>query len=80
MAKQSFQIDASNFEAVKSYIQHQFAWLSWWPTEEPEQAKAQFQRMQANPEQLTQWCEKWLNGGQWRQLKNAIRKSGPRSG
>jgi hypothetical protein len=79
MPKQSFAIDASNWEAVKAYIQEQFRTLSWWPTEEPDRAKEEFEAMQSNPDRLAEWCEKWLNGGQWRQLENAVRKSSGRA-
>lgn len=33
-------------------------------------SQAEFEAGQSLPEQVTQWCEKWLNGGQWRQLEN----------
>ncbi len=73
MAKRSFEIDASNFEAVKAYILRQFTQRSWWPAEGPEQAKEQFKTMQSDPQRFAQWCETWLDSGQWRQLKKALR-------
>lgn len=72
MSKQSFAIDASNIEAVKGYIRQQFEQRSWWPTEGPLQAKEDFERMQGSPEHVTEWCEKWLDGGQWRALEKAV--------
>jgi hypothetical protein len=75
MTKRSFDIDASNLAAVTAYILRQFDQLSWWPTEGPEQAKEEFRKMQGSPHELQQWCEKWLNGGQWRQLRNALRNN-----
>jgi hypothetical protein len=79
MIKRSFTIDASNSEQVKAYIRQQFATLSWWPTEEPARAKTEFEAMSSQPEQVAEWCAKWLNGGQWRQLENALRKTASRS-
>jgi hypothetical protein len=74
MTQRSFVIGPSNAEYVKAHIRQQFATLSWWPTEEPARAKAEFEAMQSSPERLAEWCETWLNGGQWRQLENAVRK------
>jgi hypothetical protein len=78
MIKRSFAIDASNSEQVRAYIRQQFATRSWWPAEEPARAKAEFEAMQSQPERLAEWCGKWLNGGQWRQLENALRKTASR--
>ena len=79
MPKQPLVIDASNWEAVKAHVREQFRTLSWWPTEEPDRAKAEFEAMQSDPEQLAEWCGRWLNGGQWRQLENAVRKASGRT-
>jgi hypothetical protein len=57
---------------VKAYLQRQFNQLSWWPTEQPWKAKEEFEVMHNTPERLTAWCEKWLDGGEWRKLKKAI--------
>ncbi|MGZ8219761.1 hypothetical protein [Methylomagnum sp.] len=72
MIRHSFTIDASNIEPAKAHIRQQFANLSWWPTEDPTTAKAEFEAMQSSPEQLTEWCHRWLYGGEWRQLENAV--------
>lgn len=72
MTRHSLTIDASNLEAAKAHIRQQFANLSWWPTEDPTTAQAEFEAMQASPEQLTEWCHRWLYGGEWRRLENAV--------
>lgn len=74
MTMRHLQIDSDTYEAVKAHIQQQFDTLSWWPTEEPEKAKQEYGIMSSNPAQLAYWCEKWLNGAQWRQLENDVRK------
>ncbi len=79
MTRRSFSIDTSNYEAVKAYIVEQFRTLSWWPTEAPERAKIEFEAMRSNPDRLAEWCEKWLNGDQWRQLEKAVHKNSRRA-
>lgn len=73
MSKPTFKIDDANMEAVKTYIRLQFSNLSWWPGEEPLQAKEEFDCLQNNSNALIGWCEKWLDSGQWRQLKIAMK-------
>jgi len=72
ISKRSFPIDPSNRQLVSDYIRQQFDQRSWWPAEGPAQAKDEFERMQSSAETLTDWCDKWLDGGQWRQLKAAV--------
>jgi hypothetical protein len=79
MPKPTFPIEAANLEVVKAYLQRQFNQLSWWPTEQPWKAKEEFEVMHNTPERLTAWYEKWLDGGEWRKLKEAIQKSKVRS-
>jgi hypothetical protein len=80
MAKHSFPIEASNLEAARSYILEQFDTKSWWPTQGPLQAKEEFEQLPATPEALLAWGEKWLDGSQWRQLKNAVEDTPPALG
>ena len=75
MSKQKFPIEESNMDAVKIYINQQFAHLSWWPAEEPAKAKEEFERLSNSPEAIAGWCEKWLDDGQWRKLNNATKKT-----
>lgn len=80
MTRHSFTIDASNFEQAKAHIRQRFANLSWWPTEDPTTAKAEFESMQSSPELLTEWCHRWLYGGEWRQLENAVAEQAAKAG
>jgi len=75
MTRASFTIDASNVDTVKNHIRQQFGRLSWWPTEGPAAAKEEFEHQQHSPEALVEWCEKWLDSGQWRKLKKAVKRA-----
>jgi hypothetical protein len=77
MSRQTFPINSSNLTAIKAYIRQQFDRLSWWPTQGTLQAKEEFERLPDTPEALVEWCEKWLDGGQWRQLKIAVQNAPP---
>lgn len=79
MSRASFPIDAANLDAARAYIRQQFERLSWWPTQEPHQAREEFEQLPDTPEALVRWCEKWLDGGQWRQLKIAVQDAPPKT-
>jgi hypothetical protein len=66
-------IDSSNIEAVRRYIRQQFEQRSWWPTEGPLQAQADFTALQGSPAGLTEWCSRWLSAAQRRALDKAVR-------
>ena len=74
MSKKLFPIDHQNIKAARDHIREQFAKKSWWPTEGPRQAEEEFESMKDRPETLAEWCTKWLDGSQWRQLKIAVDK------
>lgn len=79
MARASFSIDASNLDAAKAFIRQQFDQLSWWPAQGPHQARAEFDQLPDTADALTLWCEKWLDGGQWRQLRIAVQDTPSKS-
>ena len=74
MSKQTFPIDSSNLEEVRQHIRQQFENLSWWPTQGPMQAKNEFENMQSRADTLVEWCERWLDGSQWRHLKISVQQ------
>lgn len=76
MAKNTFPIDSDNQQVIRDYILRQFKTQSWWPTEGPLQAREEFDALDDSADALHAWCDKWLNGGQWRQLKVAVATSG----
>lgn len=75
MTKKMFPIDHENVAAARHYIAGELATKSWWPTEGPRQAEEEFERMKHQPATLAEWCAKWLNGSQWRQLRKAVERS-----
>ncbi|BBL77306.1 hypothetical protein [Methylomagnum ishizawai] len=75
MAGHIFDIDAANSEQVRAYILRQFATRPWWPAAEPARAQAEFEAAQSDPGRIAAWCGKWLDGGQWRLLGNALRRT-----
>jgi hypothetical protein len=75
MTKHTFAIDDANLKAVRDHINGEFGMKSWWPTEGPLQAKEEFAAAEESPEALAAWCDKWLDGSQWKQLKKAVDKA-----
>jgi hypothetical protein len=55
------------------YIAKQFAAHSWWPTEQPGEAKREFDLMKGNATALNVWCERWLDAGQCKKLEKELR-------
>lgn len=76
-SRSTVPIDGTNIEAAREYIRQQFAQRSWWPTEGPFQAQADFAAMQDTPPGLMAWCDKWLNAAQRQALDKAIRRASP---
>lgn len=75
MTKKTFLIDHANLAAVRNHIAGELATKSWWPTEGPRQAEEEFERMKHQPDMLAEWCSKWLNSSQWRQLRKGVETS-----
>ncbi len=75
MTKTTFPIDHENIAAVRNYIAGELATKSWWPTEGPRQAEEEFERMKHQVDSLADWCTRWLNSSQWRQLRKAVERS-----
>jgi hypothetical protein len=67
-------ITESEFVAARKYLQKQLEGYSWWPKEQPGQAREEFKVMKANVTALNVWCKKWLDSGQLRQLEKAIKR------
>lgn len=67
------QINPTDLERAQSYINRQFETRSWWPKEQPEQAKHEFKLMQNDAAALGVWCDKWLDAGQCRKLEQSIK-------
>ena len=76
MTKPAFAIEPAHVAPIKQHIRNKFAVLSWWPKEAPQEAKREFDQLPDAAESLSRWCEKWLNGSQWRELKKVIKPVG----
>ncbi|MGZ8160251.1 MAG: hypothetical protein ACXWT4_15775 [Methylobacter sp.] len=57
---------------ARDYIARQFAAHSWWPREQPGEAKREFDLMKDSAVSLNVWCEKWLDTGQCQKLKKNL--------
>jgi hypothetical protein len=55
------------------YIAKQFAAHGWWPREQPDEAKREFDLMKGSATALNLWCERWLDAGQGKKLEKALR-------
>jgi hypothetical protein len=73
--KHDMKITESDLEAARHYLQQQLETHSWWPKEQPGEARHEFTLMKANAVSLSVWCEKWLDSGQLRQLEKALKRS-----
>ena len=72
--KHNMKITESELEAARHYLQQQLETHSWWPKEQPGEARHEFTLMKANAISLNVWCEKWLDSGQWRLLEKALKR------
>jgi len=68
------KITETELDAARHYLQQQLETHSWWPKEQPGEARHEFTLMKANAISLNIWCEKWLDSGQWRLLAKALKR------
>ncbi|MGZ8182458.1 MAG: hypothetical protein ACXWT1_10895 [Methylobacter sp.] len=68
------KISETEFAAACQYLQQQLETHSWWPKEQPGEARREFTLMKTNAASLNVWCEKWLDAGQWRLLARALKR------
>jgi hypothetical protein len=69
------KLSENEWVTARSYIQQQLAAHSWWPKEQPGEARHDFILMQTNANTLSAWCEKWLDAGQMRLLAEVLKHS-----
>jgi hypothetical protein len=74
MKKHNIKITDTELEAACHYLQQQLETHTWWPKEQPGEAKHEFTLMKDNAISLNVWCERWLDSGQQRQLEKAIKR------
>lgn len=71
MAK-PINITETELAAARRYLQQQFDSHSWWPKEQPGEARREFDLMKGSATALNVWCGKWLDDGQLRLLEKAL--------
>ena len=77
MAKQRYVITEQDYPAVLRYVQYKLRNNLSWPSDDLLE-RNEFKKCR-DPVTLNVWCEKWLSGDQWQQLKTAARASRKRS-
>lgn len=74
MKKHEMKITETELEAARHYLQQQLETHTWWPKEQPGEAKHEFTLMKDNVISLNVWCERWLDSGQQRQLAKSLKR------
>lgn len=72
MTSKNIHIKETDVSKARDYIDRQFAAHSWWPTEQPGEAKREFELMKGSAAALNVWCERWLDAGQCKKLEKAL--------
>ncbi|HEY8036373.1 MAG TPA: hypothetical protein VIF37_12400 [Methylobacter sp.] len=73
MNSKKIDLTESDLSKACDYIVKQFAAHSWWPSEQPSEAKREFDLMKGCATALNVWCERWLDDGQCKKLEKEIR-------
>ncbi len=73
MTSKNINITEAELSKACDYIAQQFAAHSWWPKEQPGEAKREFDLMKSSVTALNVWCERWLDAGQCKKLEKALR-------
>jgi macrodomain Ter protein organizer (MatP/YcbG family) len=71
MARERYRVTKRDRSMVASYIERKLATDAYWV--ESEAARREFQGLSRDEVALNGWCEKWLSGEQWGQLKDSLR-------
>ena len=72
MNSKNIEITEKQLPQACHYISKQFAAHSWWPCEQPGEAKREFDLMKGSASALNIWCERWLNTQQCQKLAKEI--------
>ncbi|MGZ4955657.1 MAG: hypothetical protein ACXV8Q_11135 [Methylobacter sp.] len=73
MNSKKIVITESDLPKARNYIAKQFAAHSWWPSEQPGEAKREFDLMKDSATALNVWCQRWLDAGQCKKMEKEIR-------
>lgn len=72
MNSNKIAVKETELPAACDHISKQFAAHSWWPCEQPGEAKREFKLMNGSATALNVWCEKWLNVEQCQKLEKSL--------
>jgi hypothetical protein len=73
MTSKNVNITEAELSRARDYIDSQFSAHSWWPTEQPGEARREFDLMKGSAAGLNVWCERWMDAGQCKKLEKALR-------
>lgn len=71
MSRPPYTLSQDDFPAARAYVQRKLAIHPLWL--DNLRAEGEWKHAKRDPVTLAQWCERWLNEDQWRQLKAAVR-------
>jgi len=63
----------SEVDPACHYIRRHLDTYSWWPKEQPGEARREFELMNGTALSLNVWCDRWLDAGQYRKLEKSVR-------
>lgn len=72
MSSKKIDLTEAELSEACGYIAKQFSAHSWWPCEQPGEAQREFDLMKGSATALNVWCERWLDAGQIKKLKQAL--------
>ena len=73
MNSKNIDIKETELPQACEHISKQFAAHSWWPGEQPGEAKREFKLMKGSATALNVWCKRWLDTQQCQKLTKSIR-------
>ena len=73
MNSKNIKVTETELSKACDYIAKQFAAYSWWPCEQPGEAKREFDLMKNSATALNVWCERWLDTWQCQKLEKTLR-------
>ena len=74
MKDHHIKITESELDTARRYLQQQLETHTWWPKEQPGEAKHEFALMKDSSVSLNVWCERWLDSGQQKQLAKVLKR------
>lgn len=68
----NIEITETQLSKACEYISKQFSAHSWWPREQPGEAKKEFELMRGSAIALNVWCARWLDTQQNKKLAKEL--------